>query len=125
MDSLELRVHDIEIDLKAIHDRLGSVEDSTKSAWHKINETNDELGDLYDEVNEVKKEVNEMKADVKGVKAEMQNQAKLMKWIAGGVIFLGVAVILGAIIASSKGSDVPEKTIELMIPAVQKILTSI
>lgn len=125
MDSLELRVHDIEIDLKGIHDRLGSVEDSTKSAWHKINETKDEVGDLYDEVNEVKKEVNEMKTDVKGMKAEMQTQAKLMKWIAGGVIFLGVSVVIAAIIATAKGSDVPEKTIELMIPAVQKILTTI
>ena len=123
--SHEARIQRLESSVEGYSSRLGTVEDSTKSAWHKINETNDEMGDLYDELNEVKKEVNEMKTDVKGVKAEMQSQAKLMKWIAGGVIFLGVAVILGAIIASSKGSDVPEKTIELMIPAVQKILTSI
>ena len=132
MDNIEVIIHSheqrlqrIESSVEGFSSRLGTVEDSTKSAWHKINETRDEVGDLYDEVNDLKKEVSEMKGDVKGVKAELQNQAKLMKWLAGAVIFFGVAVIVAAIISTTKGSDVPEKTIELMIPAVQKILTSI
>lgn len=132
MDNVEVIIHShearlqrLESSVEGFSSRLGTVEDSTKSAWHKINETRDEVGDLYDEVNDLKEEVNEMKGDVKGMKAEMQTQAKLMKWIAGGVIFLAVSVVIAAIIATTKGSDVPEKTIELMIPAVQKILTTI
>ena len=123
--SHEARIQRLESTVEGFSSRLGTVEDSTKSAWHKINETNTELDNMYDEINVVKKEVSEMKGDVKGVKAELQNQAKLMKWLAGAVIFFGVAVIVAAIIATTKGSDVPEKTIELMVPAVQKILESI
>ena len=123
MDGLELRVHDIEIDLKGIHDRLGSIEDSTKSAWHKINETNIEVDNLYEEIDGLKKEVNEMKTDVKGMKAEMETQSKYLKWLAIGVLVLAGVILVTGLVAMSKGSDVPEKVVELMVPAIQKVLS--
>ena len=121
MESLEIRVHDIEVDLRGMHDRLGKVEDSAKSAWHTINEAKDEIGDLKTEVNEVKKEVNEMKVDVKGIKAGMETQAKYMKWLAIAVGVLALVIATTAIVSMSKGSDVPEKVVELMVPVIQSL----
>ena len=125
LQSHEQRIKDLESASRQHEGSIAKLADKTESAWHMIRETKQDVGDLYDETNVIKKEVSEMKGDVKGVKAELQNQGKLMKWLAGAVIFFGVAVIVAAIISTTKGSDVPEKTIELMIPAVQKILTTI
>ena len=121
MESLEIRVHDIEIDLRGMHDRLGKVEDSAKSAWHTINEAKDEIGDLKAEVNEVKKEVNEMKVDVKGIKAGMETQAKYIKWLAIAVGALALVIATTALVALAKGSDTPQKVVELLVPVIDSL----
>lgn len=119
---VDTRLFTAEQDIKNIFDRLGKVENKAAGAWKAVIDTNADVADLRTEVKDLRKQVNEVKQDVKEIKLNMQTMFKLMKFIGFGVLFLGVVILVAALVATFKGSDVPEKTLELMIPAMQKLI---
>jgi len=119
---VDTRLFTVEQDIKNIFDRLGKTENKAAGAWKAVIDTNADVADLRTEVKDLRKQVNEVKQDVKEIKLNMQTMFKLMKFIGFGVLFLGVVILVAALVATFKGSDVPEKTLELMIPAMQKLI---
>ena len=99
LKSHEDRLQRLEASVEAISGRLGKVEDKASSAWKSINDMKEDVGDLYDKVEEVEKNMKEMmskqiamETDVKIIKSEQAGINKTLKWLTGGVIFLGVIV---------------------------------
>ena len=97
MKSHEDRLQRLEASVENISGRLGKVEDKASSAWKMINDVKDDVGDLYDKVEELDCNVKSMmekqtvlETDVKIVKSEQAGIAKTLKWLTGGVIFLGI-----------------------------------
>jgi len=97
LKSHEDRLQRLEASVETISGRLGKVEDKASSAWKMINDVKDDVGDLYDKVEEMDCNLKAMmekqtvlETDVKIVKSEQAGIAKTLKWLTGGVIFLGI-----------------------------------
>lgn len=93
----EERLQRLEASVESLSLRLGKTEDKASGAWNTIRETKEDVGDLYDKVDELEKHVKAlvtrqatMETDVKIVKSEQAGIAKTLKWLTGGVIFLGI-----------------------------------
>ena len=119
---IDTRLFTAEQDIKNILDRLGKVENKAAGAWKAVIDTNADVADLRREVKDLRKEVEEVKKDMKETKIMVDTTNKTVKVIAWAVGFLAVAMVLAGIFAMKSGSDVPEKVVDLMLPALTKAL---
>ena len=124
----DVRLYNLERDNAEIRDRLGKVEDKASNAWKSINEVKEDVGNLYDKVEELDRNVKEvitrqtnMEVDMKTMKADQSDihdiLKKMKKWIAG----IALIILVAGIVAYKKGSDIPGKVVELVVPYLNQI----
>ena len=125
---VEIRIHDIEKDLRDIHDRLGKTEDSSKSAWKAINEIKDFIAQiegkftaLKNDGESMRKKQNSMEVDMQRLKITQDNIESSIKMIFKCLIVIAVVIVVTGIISMANGSKVPEKVVEAIIPVIKTV----
>ena len=126
---IEQRVYNLERDHADFRDRLGKVEDKASAAWKSINETKEDVGDLYDKIDELTKDVQEIKSnqadmgeDMRKIKSKQDNIDTNIRVIYKILIGIGALILITGIVALKRGSDVPEKVVEALVPIVQALI---
>lgn len=89
----EQKLHDFELKLLNVFERLGKVEDKASGAWNTIREVNGRMSKLEDTVLQLKNEQQVIKENVTIMKQQQAGINKTLKVLVGVVCFLCVICI--------------------------------
>lgn len=128
LKSHDQRIQSLEQTVRKHEGDIAATEDKASSAWHEISEVKDDVGNLYDKVEELDKNVKtvmgkqtDMERDMQVIKNSQTNMTGEIKSLKKWLIIIGAVIAIAGFIMYKNGSDVPEKVVELILPAIQKV----